>query len=78
MLRKLIKYDIKSNIKIVAGTYSFILLLAILHLIMDKLTKIYPGAIQWMALEELTFVLHILGIWSYNGGMCFTFQKKHV
>ena len=62
MLRKLIKYDIKSNIKIVAGTYSFILLLAILHLIMDKLTKIYPGAIQWMALEELTFVLHILGI----------------
>lgn len=62
MLRKLIKYDIKSNIKIVAGTYSFILLLAILHLIMDKLTRIYPGAIQWMALEELTFVLHILGI----------------
>ena len=62
MLRKLIKYDIKSNIKIVAGTYSFILLLAMLHLIMDKFTKIYPGAIQWMALEELTFVLHILGI----------------
>lgn len=59
MLRKLIKYDIKSNIKIVAGTYSFILLLAMLHLIMDKFTKIYPGAIQWMALEELTFVLHI-------------------
>lgn len=62
MLGKLIKYDIKSNIKIVAGTYSFILLLAVLHLIMDKLTKIYPGAIQWVALEELTFVLHILGI----------------
>ena len=62
MLRKLIKYDIKSNIKIVAGTYSFILLLAMLHLIMDKFTKIYPGAIQWMALEELTFVLHILRI----------------
>lgn len=62
MLRKLIKYDIKSNIKIIAGTYSFITLLAVFHLIMYKLSAAYPGAVQWGLLEKFTFMFQILGI----------------
>lgn len=62
MLRKLIKYDIKSNIKIIAGTYSFITLFSILHLIMYKLSAAYPLAVQWGLLEKFTFIFHILGI----------------
>ena len=46
MLKKLIKHDVKSNIKVIAGAYSLITLFAILHLIMEKLYKAYPGAVQ--------------------------------
>lgn len=62
MLKKLIKYDIKANIKVVAGTYSFITLLAVLHLIMDKLFKANPDAVQWLYIEKITFILYILSI----------------
>ena len=59
MLKKLIKYDIKANIKVVAGTYSFITLLAVLHLIMDKLFKANPDAVQWLYIEKITFIAAI-------------------
>ena len=53
MLKKLIKHDVKSNIKVIAGAYSLITLFAILHLIMEKLYKAYPGAVQWSVLENI-------------------------
>ena len=62
MLKKLIKHDVKSNIKVIAGAYSLITLFAILHLIMEKLYKAYPWAVQWSVLENILFILHILSV----------------
>ena len=62
MLKKLIEHDVKSNIKVIAGAYSLITLFAILHLIMEKLYKAYPGAVQWSVLENILFILHILSV----------------
>ena len=39
-----------------------ITLFAILHLIMEKLYKAYPGAVQWIVLENILFILHILSV----------------
>ena len=62
MLKKLIKYDIRANIKVIAGTYIFITLLAVVHLIMAKLSQMNPDGLQWMYLEKITFVLYFLSL----------------
>ena len=62
MLAKLIKYDIKAQVKIFSSMYIFDVILSLFSLLVSRLNKAYPQSVVISGVNTLLFAIFIIGL----------------